>query len=152
MVATANTLNAISDKKTLSLFKTIAISKGDTDILITKLKLTRKQYYSRMKTLMEVGLIRRRSGRYCLTSLGMVVYDSYIQIETALKYYWKLKAIDSIMSSANTQLPHEEQDRIIDALVDNYQIKDILFIDHYKPSVSTSDYKETIQSTNRVSI
>ena len=152
MVSTANTLNAMSDKKTLSLFKTIAISKGDTDFLITILKLTRKQYYSRMKTLMEVGLIRRRSGRYCLTSLGIVIYDSYIQIETALKYYWKLKAIDSIMSSANTQLPHEEQDRIIDALVDNYQIKDILFIDHYKPSVSTPDFKETIQSTNRVSI
>ena len=74
----------------------------------------------------------------------------YIQIETALKYYWKLKAIDSIMSSANTQLPHEEQDRIIDALVDNYQIKDILFIDHYKPSVM--HFKETIQSTNRVNI
>jgi len=104
MVSTADTLNAMSDKKTLSLFKTIAISKGDTDILITKLKLTRKQYYSRMKTLMEVGLIRRRSGRYCLTSLGIVIYDSYIQIETALKYYWKLKAIDSLEVAYDTNM------------------------------------------------
>jgi hypothetical protein len=105
-----------------------------------------------MKMLMEVGLIRKRSGRYCLTSLGIVIYDSYIKIETALKYYWKLKAIDSIMSSASSQLPHEEQGRVIDALVDNYQIKDILFIDRCKSPVRTPDFKGTIQLTNRVCI
>jgi len=152
MLSTVNTLRAMSNEKTLSLFKTIAISKSDTDILITKLNLTRKEYYSRMKMLMEVGMIRKRSGRYCLTSLGIVIYDSYIKIETALKYYWKLKAIDSIMSSASSQLPHEEQGRIIDALVDNYQIKDILFIDHCKPPVRTPDFKVTIQRTNRIRI
>jgi hypothetical protein len=68
-----------------------------------------------MNMLMEVGLIRKRSGRYCLTSLGIVIYDSYIKIEMALTYYCKLKAIDSIMSSTSSQPPHEEQGRIIDA-------------------------------------
>jgi hypothetical protein len=68
-----------------------------------------------MNMLMEVGLIRKRSGRYCLTSLGIAIYDSYIKIETALTYYCKLKAIDSIMSSASSQPPHEEQGRIIDS-------------------------------------
>lgn len=81
MLSTVNTLRAMSNEKTLSLFKTIAISKSDTDILITKLNLTRKEYYSRMKMLMEVGLIRKRSGRYCLTSLGIVIYDSFIKID-----------------------------------------------------------------------
>jgi predicted transcriptional regulator len=152
MLSTVKTLRAMSNERTLSLFKTIAISKSDTDILITKLNLTRKEYYSRLKMLMEAGLIRKRSGRYCLTSFGIVIHDSYIKIETALKYYWKLKAIDSIMSSTSSQLPHEERGRIIDALVDNYQIKDILFIDHCEPPIRTPEFNGTIHSTNRVRI
>lgn len=42
MLSTVNTLRSMSNEKTLSLFKTIAISKSDTDILITKLNPTCK--------------------------------------------------------------------------------------------------------------
>jgi hypothetical protein len=51
------------------------------------------------------------------------------KIETAIKYNWKLKAIDSIttmMSAEAKELPLEERQRIIDNLIDNKEIKDIL--------------------------
>ena len=44
-------LKAISDSKALIIFNTIAHSTSSSDILITKLKITRKQYYSRLSAL-----------------------------------------------------------------------------------------------------
>src|SRR6266516_3828493 len=92
----SETLTAISDDKSLVLFNTIALSSGNTDILISKLGLTRKQYYSRMYALTNAGLITRSNGKYSLTSFGKIVYEAQILIGKAKQNYWKLKAIDSI--------------------------------------------------------
>lgn len=118
MVSAAHTLHAISDEKALSLFKTIAVSKSNTDILMTKLKLTRKQYYSRMKMLVDVGLVKRGSGKYYLTSFGRIAYEFYTRIQNGVNNYWKIKAIDSFESSSDT-IPKEERVNLINALLGN---------------------------------
>ena len=64
-----------------------------------KSNLTEKQYYARISSLMDAGLINRRKGEYSLTLLGKVVYDSQMIIGKALTYYGKLKAIDEIEMS-----------------------------------------------------
>jgi hypothetical protein len=120
-------LACLSNDKTLSLFKAIAISDNDcSNVLITKLKLTRKQFYLSIEKLIAAGLTRRNSGRYSLTSLGKVIFSMLAKIETAIKYYWKLKAIDSIIMSAGPGLPEQECQKIIDTLIDNPQIRDII--------------------------
>jgi predicted transcriptional regulator len=127
MISLAGTISAISDKKALSLFKVIALSENyNTSILITKLGLTRKQYYSHMEKLMRIGLVKRIGGKYSLTSFGKVIFSKVVKIETAIEYYWKLKAIDSITMSANTELPARERQKIIDTLIDNHEIKAVL--------------------------
>jgi predicted transcriptional regulator len=73
---------------------------------------------------MDAGLIKRRNGRYSLTTLGKVVYDSQMMIGRALSYYSKLKAIESIEMSYGAAFPKEELVRLIEALIDNHQIKD----------------------------
>ena len=119
-------LTAISDDKSLVLFDTIALSSGNTDILIRKLGLTRKQYYSRMYALTNAGLITRSNGKYSLTSFGKIVYEAQILIGSAKQNYWKLKAIDSIESSSR-KMTTEERNKIIDTLLrDDPKIKDIL--------------------------
>jgi predicted transcriptional regulator len=55
-------INAISDVQSLDLFKAIAQASVDSDILIKKARLTRKQYYSRMSRMTKVGLIQRKNG------------------------------------------------------------------------------------------
>jgi hypothetical protein len=45
MISVADVLEAISDKRSLELFRIVALTKPDTDILISKTKLSRKQYY-----------------------------------------------------------------------------------------------------------
>ena len=70
MVRVSDVLKAISDEISLDLFRIVILTKPNTEILISKTKLTRKQYYSRMSTLMKVGLINRINGKYILTAFG----------------------------------------------------------------------------------
>ena len=117
-------LKAIADEKSSELFKTIANGTVDSDTLKTKSKLTRKQYYSRLSRMTKAGLVRKKSGKYLLTAFGKIVFDSQSTVESALNSYWKLRAIDSLEMS--NELPREEQQKLIDALLDNQDIKGIL--------------------------
>jgi hypothetical protein len=137
MVSSIEVLNAISDEKSANLLKTIAGSKSsNTIILKSKMTVTRKQYYSRIEHLKKVGLITRVNGKYSLTSFGKVIYNYHLDIETAVNYYWKLKALDSIMtiqlssssSSGRIEMPAEEQVKLVDKLIDNDEIKNILLL------------------------
>ncbi|PWU80093.1 MAG: hypothetical protein DLM72_13840 [Candidatus Nitrosopolaris wilkensis] len=123
----SNTLSAISNDKSLVLFNTIALEAGKSETLKTSLNLTRKQYYSKVSGLRDVGLIARKNGKYFLTSFGKVVYEAQMLIGKGIQNYWKLKAIDSIGSPfSNPQLPAEEYNRFIDTLIESNEIKDIL--------------------------
>jgi hypothetical protein len=106
-------LRAISDDKALAIFNTIALSVDSAPIAISRLNLTRKQYYSRMSAMIDAGIITRRSGRYFLTSFGKVVYEAQTLIGRAQQSYWKLKAVDTIESSSNNALTPEDRDRLI---------------------------------------
>ena len=118
-------MRAISDGMALDLYKIIANSNGATgESLQAKIRISRKQYYSRLSNMAKAGLIRRKHGRYSLTAFGKVVYDSERSIENAYNIFWKLKAIDSI--GVSNELPKEEYSKIVEALIDNYEIKDIL--------------------------
>lgn len=120
----ADILESISDEKALALFKTIALAKPDSEILITKTQLSRKQYYSGMSVLMRSGLVKRNKGRYALTTFGTVIYDIEITIEIALENLWKLRAVDLVQ--VEEALSKEEQARILDTLIDSAKIKDVL--------------------------
>jgi hypothetical protein len=125
-------MNLISDEKLLLIFKTIFLARGDTsDILMTRLRLSRKQYYSRISSLIRVGLVKRQKGRYFVTAFGKVVYDAQKLLGCAVKIHWKLKAIDSLGLVYNGNMPKAERTKIIDLLISNQQIKDILLSPDY---------------------
>ena len=131
IISVADILKAISDKKSLELFRIVARVKQDTDILISKTKLSRKQYYSKMSRLMKAGLIKRKNGKYTLTAFGKVIcYTVLIIMENATSSYWKLKAIDSLEMS--NDIPAEERKKIIDSFIDNQEIKDVLVSNNSK--------------------
>jgi hypothetical protein len=121
-------LKRVSDDKTLVLFNSIAVSSTNNDryIPLKEMNLTTKQYYSRISGLTDAGLIKRHKGKYFLTMLGKVVYESQMIIGKTLAYYWKLKAIESLDISTTSGPLSEEMTQLINALIDNHQIKDIL--------------------------
>lgn len=125
-VTIADVLKALADDKSLVLFNTIALSNDDSRILISKLGITRKQYYSRLSALSRVGLVNRENGKYFLTTFGIILYHIQEIIGIAVNQYWRLKAIDSIRISGNDKLPNEQFRRLVDTLISNQIIKNII--------------------------
>jgi predicted transcriptional regulator len=125
MVSKISLLYAISDEITSNVFRSIALAHLKSDILMTRLNLTRKQYYSRISLLTQAGLVKREKGKYLLTAFGKVIYNAETNLETkvenALNNYWKLKAIDALQMSSR-----EEGNKIISALIDDQEIRSIL--------------------------
>jgi len=122
----ADVIKTMSDEKSLLIFNTIYLAGGDeSETIRDELKLTRKQYYSRISRLQKTGLVKRQKGRYFLTAFGKVIYDSQRLLGTAIKNYWKLRAIDSLGFEEN-EVPKDERKKIIDELLGNQQLKDIL--------------------------
>jgi hypothetical protein len=140
-----NTLKAISDDKSLALFNTIALAPGNAASLISRLKLTKKQYYSRMSELINTDLIIRQNGSYFLTSFGKVVYEAHVLIGQAVENYWKLKVVDSV-----NMLSVEERKRIIDSLIENNNIKNILL--YCKSNNTASAENEKIKNNQELII
>jgi hypothetical protein len=120
-------LKLISDEKALVLFDNIISSGNASDrfISIKEINLSSREYSSRISGFLKAGLIKRHKGKYIPTSLGRVVYDSQMIIEEALSNYWKLEVIDQIEMSSS-DIPVEKITRLINALIDNYRIKDVL--------------------------
>jgi predicted transcriptional regulator len=140
-------LKQISDDRALILFNQIAISNGEQNISLKEMNLTTKQYYSRISGLTKANLVRRLKGKYSLTLLGKIVYETHLTIGRALKYYWKLNAIESIRMSSNG-LPKEELLKLVDALLDNHQVKEVIT----KALLETGrpfDSAETLESHQR---
>lgn len=115
-------LNALFETNSYNIFKSIAESK---DILITALKITRKQYYSSISLMMRAGLVKRGKGKYLLTILGKMVYsaltDLEAKIENAVQNYWKLRAIDLLQEPTT-----EERNKLVALLIESQQIRKIL--------------------------
>ena len=66
---------ALADDKSLTLFNTVALSPGNSNLLTHNLNVTKKQYYSKMDQLSKQGLIARKNGKYYLTTMGKIIYE-----------------------------------------------------------------------------
>jgi predicted transcriptional regulator len=115
---------ALSDDKSLTLFNTVALSPGNSDLLTRNLNLTRKQYYSKIERLSKQGLLARKNGKYYLTTMGKIMYELQNVVGIAVNDYWKLKSLDSVI--AEKVLPEEELAKLINTLVENEGLRDII--------------------------
>jgi hypothetical protein len=124
-------LRAISDEKSYNLFTTIALKNGDNELLVTKMHLTRKQFYSRLSKLRSAGLIKRKDSKFFLTTFGKVIYESLKLQEKAVENSWKLKAIDTIKQQQyvnKDEMPEEELRKLIDTLIQDQRINEIILL------------------------
>lgn len=135
----ASLMRSLSDNLSLDLFRLIASASLypsdnsadksepiNSQIIISKIKLTRKQYYSRISKLITSGLIRRSNGKYIVTSLGKVVYSVNGLVEQAISDCWKLKVIDALEIKPSSGILDEERQKIVDMLIASYELRKIL--------------------------
>ena len=67
-------------------FDCIVVCNGNRYIPLKEMNLSKKRYYSRIAGLVDVGLIKRNNGKYFLTLMGKVVYQSEMLIGKTLSY------------------------------------------------------------------
>jgi len=73
---------------------------------------------------LKVGLIKRKNGRFSLTAFGAVVYHAQLVIESGIKNYWKLKAVDSIQAA--TEIGEQKRAKLIKSILGDNRIERIL--------------------------
>lgn len=123
-VSVEDVMKAVSDTKSLDMFRSIAKGSIESEVLKQTKGLSKKQYYFRMRQLLKAGLVQRIKGSFSLTCLGAVVYHAQLIVEKGVNNYWKLKAIDSIQSSA--ELGEHERMKLIKTIIDDSGIESIL--------------------------
>jgi len=141
MVSETQVINALFQEKFFVVFDLIAVEGGDRKSIINSLGLTPKQYHSRISALRKSGLVEKINEKYFLTSFGKVVHEARQLIESAIKDYWKFKAIDAIWF----ELPKKERNKIIDSLIDNEDIRELLFRST-RPVIAKQNQRESIGS------
>jgi hypothetical protein len=103
----AEIIKLISHDKTWLIFKTIFLANGDSS------------------EIPKAGMVKRQKRKYFVTAFGRVIFDSRRLLGTAIKKYWKLKALDSLGVADDSKMPKEQRYKIIEELIDNRQLKDI---------------------------
>ena len=119
----ADVLKSISDDKSLSIFQLISDVNSNGEISLKKLGISTKQYYSKISAMMAIDLIKRQRRRYYLTPFGKVIYCCIMIAKNALNNYYKLKAVESTEGS---DFSNEDFRKLVDALIDNQQVKEFL--------------------------
>jgi predicted transcriptional regulator len=115
----------ISDDKSLTLFNSVALAQEKSELLISKLGMTRKQFYARIERLSQQGLITRKGGRYNLTTMGKIVYHLQNTIGKAAEINrWKLTTIDTLVNEA--AIPTNELHTMVDNLIENEELRTIV--------------------------
>ena len=121
LVTESQILSCISDDMTRQMLSMIKDGRSPS---ISSLDLTRKQYYSRLHSLITHNLIAKINGKYRLTSFGRVVFDWHIVLmQTISEEFWKLKAVDVLDSSG---IPSSERSKIMDSLVKSEKLKQFI--------------------------
>ena len=72
--------------------------KDGNTLSISKIGLTRKQFYTKLNELITSGIIKKEKGKYCLTTFGKIVYDLTFEykrkLDSVIEDCWKFKALD----------------------------------------------------------
>ena len=87
--------------------------------------LTKKQYYVRLKHLVDMGLIEKHQSIYKLTSFGTIVYENHLKtMEKIIPNYWQIKSID-VLKSRN-DFPVEQKERIMNEYIETTGLKSVI--------------------------
>jgi len=77
---------------------------------------SKKQYYVRLKRLVDMGFIEKHQSLYKLTTFGSIVYENHFKtMDKILPNYWQIKSIDVLRT--RNDFPLEQKENIINEYV-----------------------------------
>jgi hypothetical protein len=90
---------------------------------------SKKQYYVRLKRLVDIGLIEKQHRTYKLTSFGSIVYENHVKtMDKIIPNYWQIKSFD-ILKNRN-DFPVEQKEKIINEYIETTGLKDVINTTH----------------------
>jgi predicted transcriptional regulator len=109
-------LQALADEHSLKMFKLASSGLNGGNGAPEKIGLSKKQFYTRLHRLINLGLMERIGRVYKHTTLGSIVNNLQITpLEASLTEYWRLLAIDEIKKSH--VIPNQEQEKIAQSIL-----------------------------------
>ena len=110
---------------------------------------TKKQYYVRLKRLVDIGLIEKSQSIYKLTSFGSIVYENHLKtMEKILPNYWQIKSIDVLKSRHD--FPPEQKEKIINEYVETTGLKGVINTTHLSSFSVVKKYDDLIVEVLKV--
>jgi predicted transcriptional regulator len=86
---------------------------------------TKKQYYVRLKRLVDMGLIDKHQSTYKLTSFGSIVFENHLKtMDKIVPNYWQIKSIDVLKS--RDDFPAEQKEKIMNEYIQTSELKGIV--------------------------
>ena len=132
----------LSDKSTVNLLRTAY--EGSLRLSSYVGKLSKKQFYAKLKNLCNAGLVEKREDAYYrTTTLGALVYNGHVRtLEEALTNFWELKAIDILKKRED--FPADRKESIIDELVRGSNLKNFTNSTHLTGFAMIKDFNRLI--------
>jgi len=86
---------------------------------------TKKQYYVRLKRLVDMGFMEKHQSVYKLTAFGTIVYENHLKtMEKILPNYWQIKSIDVLKSRHD--FPPEQKEKIMNEYIETTNMNEVL--------------------------
>ncbi len=90
---------------------------------------TKKQYYVRLKRLVDMGLMEKQQFVYKLTTFGSIAYENHLKmVDKIVPNYWQIKSLD-ILKSRN-DFPVEQKEKIINEYIETTGLKGVINTTH----------------------
>jgi hypothetical protein len=106
-------------------------------------KISKKQFYVRLKRLRQAGLIEKRDTFYRTTTLGSLIYNGHIKtLENALANFWQLKAIDLLKTRKD--FPSGQKEIVINEIIQGSNLKQIVNLTHLSGFAVIKDFNSLI--------
>lgn len=118
-------LKMVTNENTLKILNQIIDYNNNNDnykdgntLSLSKIGLTRKQFYTKLNELITRGIIKREKGKYYLTTFGKIVYDltfEYMRkLDSVIEDCWKFKALDLL--DISDEFTNDEKRKIMEQL------------------------------------
>ena len=114
-----------------------------------KSHISKKQFYSRLKRLRDMGIIEKRNSTYRTTTFGSLIYNGQIRaLENIIANYWNLKAVDVL--KAKQDFPLREKEKLIEEMIQNTSLKGIVNGTHLSGFSVIKDYNKLVLEVTRL--
>jgi len=147
-VTTEQIFTVLSDHTSLNLMKTAYAGRLTSSNYVGKL--SKKQFYTKLKRLCNTGLVEKREDAfYRTTTLGSLVYNGHVKtLEEALTNFWQLKAIDILKTRED--FPADRKESIIDEIVKGSNLKNFINSTHLTGFAIIKDFNRLVNEVIRM--